>query len=305
MTSTIRITNKSIFSFLSFLIFVISVQFLPGVCSANNFSGRLKSVSITDSAGKSIPPTAVMKYTQNENSFTFDASKSIDSNSVITAYKWNFGDGTTGTGQKITHNYAKPGNYPVTLAVVDALTGVSITQSNVVPSFAVVMEDAESLNSDGTTKGAFAYGPKTGNPLITNVFDSARNSHVLQLTDADDGRDGCKLLNPDGTYWNYSDSFVIDWSMKTTGNFYVFVLVQTSAGNRYLTYVGSDSNKLGSGTYIYHGLGAKAKDGTWHSYRRDLKADLLDAQPDIKILSVKAFLFRAKSMSIDDVKFIK
>jgi PKD repeat protein len=35
------------------------------------------------------------------------------------AYVWNFGDGTTGTGPSVYHQYANPGNYKVTLSVQD------------------------------------------------------------------------------------------------------------------------------------------------------------------------------------------
>ncbi len=50
---------------------------------------------------------------------TFDGSRSFDRDGKITEYNWNFGDGTTGTGPKPTHKYAKPGTYQVKLTVKD------------------------------------------------------------------------------------------------------------------------------------------------------------------------------------------
>jgi hypothetical protein len=49
----------------------------------------------------------------------FDASESRDVNGEIVSYKWNFGDGHTSTGRLVKHAYSEPGEYIVTLAVVD------------------------------------------------------------------------------------------------------------------------------------------------------------------------------------------
>lgn len=47
----------------------------------------------------------------------FDASST--KGDEITGYKWDFGDGTTGTGSKVKHSYI-PGNYTVELTVIDS-----------------------------------------------------------------------------------------------------------------------------------------------------------------------------------------
>ncbi len=38
----------------------------------------------------------------------------------ITSYRWNFGDGFTGSGETVSHTYSTPGNYSVTLTVRDS-----------------------------------------------------------------------------------------------------------------------------------------------------------------------------------------
>jgi chitinase len=53
---------------------------------------------------------------------SFNASASTAGNGrSIVSYTWDFGDGTTGSGQTVTKagGYAAPGTYTVTLVVVD------------------------------------------------------------------------------------------------------------------------------------------------------------------------------------------
>jgi PKD repeat protein len=51
--------------------------------------------------------------------FNFSASASYDTASNITAYLWDFGDGTNATGITATHEYRQSGTYDVTMKVMD------------------------------------------------------------------------------------------------------------------------------------------------------------------------------------------
>ena len=44
----------------------------------------------------------------------------MDPDGNITAYDWHFGDGVTGTGKIITHQYASADSYSVVLTVTDS-----------------------------------------------------------------------------------------------------------------------------------------------------------------------------------------
>jgi len=50
---------------------------------------------------------------------TFNAFSSYDPDGNITLYQWDFGDGTTGTGEVVTLSYSSADNYTVTLTVTD------------------------------------------------------------------------------------------------------------------------------------------------------------------------------------------
>lgn len=110
----------------AFLLFGTSVN----VLAQTEFQGGLNSVSITDAAGTNSPPTASFTYTQDGDSFTFDASGSSDSDGSITEYVWDFGDGTTKSGATVNYQFGE-GTFPVTLTTVDNLGGVAIRQKTV------------------------------------------------------------------------------------------------------------------------------------------------------------------------------
>jgi PKD repeat protein len=65
------------------------------------------------------PPIANFTYTIDELTISLDASSSYDPDGVITTWLWDFGDGTEGTGEILTHTYQTSGTYTVILTVTD------------------------------------------------------------------------------------------------------------------------------------------------------------------------------------------
>ncbi len=69
------------------------------------------------------PPIASFTLSPNDVSvneeISFDASLSRDVDGTIAAYQWDFGDGNNSTGEMATHTFLVPGEYMVSLAVVD------------------------------------------------------------------------------------------------------------------------------------------------------------------------------------------
>ncbi|HEY8452113.1 MAG: PKD domain-containing protein [Micromonosporaceae bacterium] len=68
-----------------------------------------------------MPPVADFSFSCDDATLTctFDASASFDPDGTVVAWDWNFGDGTTGSGEVVTHTYAAGGSFTVTLTVTD------------------------------------------------------------------------------------------------------------------------------------------------------------------------------------------
>ncbi|MDM8547973.1 PKD domain-containing protein [Candidatus Venteria ishoeyi] len=67
-----------------------------------------------------------------------DGSNSFDSDGEISAYQWDFGDGTQQSGQQVEHQYGKPGVYSVRLTVTD---NADVTNSQTQDKLTVVVND--------------------------------------------------------------------------------------------------------------------------------------------------------------------
>ncbi|MBM9617057.1 hypothetical protein JWJ90_22640 [Desulfobulbus rhabdoformis] len=139
----------------------------------------------------------------------------------------------------------------------------------------MVYEDAE----DGDTVGWDIYDNDPIGGAIANVYDSERASRVIEMT-GEGTSNGYRLRNPDGNYWNDTHFKTIEWSMRYTESFTVYIAVQTKDGFRYLYYTPVATSSLGTDTYVHHGLGSHLTDGKWHIVVRDLAYDLKQAQPD-------------------------
>ena len=159
----------------------------------------------------------------------------------------------------------------------------------------MLYEDAE----DGQVDGWYVYDSSPSGSSIANVYDAIRKSSVIEL-DGSGTSNGFRLRNEDGSKWNNSAHFIIQWSMKYSEQFYIFVDLETTAGHRYLMYRPLDKDGLGSGEYIGYGIGGDAVDGRWQTFSRDLQADLEKAQPGVRLLNVNGFLIRG-SGRVDDI----
>lgn len=102
----------------------------------NGFATRIATLVVKDNEGfedsasveieVTNDPIAKIKYSPKKGEpplkVSFDASNSKPAdrnNGKITAYDWDFGDGSNGSGRTPVHNYTKPGHFTVTLRITD------------------------------------------------------------------------------------------------------------------------------------------------------------------------------------------
>jgi len=109
-------------------------------------------------------------------SVRFSAGTSYDADGTITAYEWNFGDGSVGTGRSIDHVYTAAGTYTVTLTVTDdagetsqATTDVTITGNHAPVANASLLTTDENTSITGTLSAMDADGDALTYAIAANA----------------------------------------------------------------------------------------------------------------------------------------
>ena len=153
---------------------------------------------------------------------------------------------------------------------------------------------------NGGTEGWDVFDAASAGALITNVFDEDRAGYVIQMSGSRKDN-GYRLHSESLSNWANENQFVIEWSMKYDENYIIYVEVQTTSGYRYLQYEPINVDHLGASSQVRLGLGTGTKDGQWHTFVRDLQADLTKAQEGVQILQVNTFAIRG-SGKVDDIK---
>ena len=162
--------------------------------------------------------SATHTYAWVGNEVGFDASGSLDTDGQIEAFEWDLGDGSTASSAEFTHIYEFPGDYLITLTIVDddgdtatneaqliyvKVDRVPITLTLESPPIALigVSEQIIDENDEVTFDGASSYGWKLRRgeiqPDLTKIADSS--------WDFGDGTTGSGLISTHmyATWGNY------------------------------------------------------------------------------------------------------
>ncbi|AQL42404.1 hypothetical protein BV210_06610 [Halorientalis sp. IM1011] len=177
----------------------------------NNGTSTIDSVTIVVE-GNDPPmssPTASSTTVEPGQSVTFDGSGSSDPDGTIESYEWDFGDGSTATGQQVTHTYSEDGNYAATLSVTDddgATSSNSVTvtvqgsdsliasasgsPSEVMAGDTVTFDGSNSVASNGTITSYewdFGDGTNATGQQVSHTYDTAGEYTATLTVTADDG----------------------------------------------------------------------------------------------------------------------
>jgi len=86
--------------------------------------------------GVNVPPFArtgrSQEYVYAGHPVAFDGGASFDLDGAVASQAWDFGDGSTASGAQAVHIFGSPGEYDVTLTVVDDAGGTSVAHVHVV-----------------------------------------------------------------------------------------------------------------------------------------------------------------------------
>lgn len=169
---TLGIVHPCLLTIMTFSLLATTPAF-----ATTEFQGSLNSVSIIDAAGANAPPKATFSYTQEGDTFTFDASGSTDSDGTITEYKWDFGEGTVGSGVQINHQFAT-NDLPVTLTVVDNLGGITLTQVIARSSAWYIEDNFTSLDPWTSIGRSSAMIVSANKGTVSNTWSTAAQSYT-------------------------------------------------------------------------------------------------------------------------------
>ncbi|MCR4404582.1 MAG: FG-GAP-like repeat-containing protein [Candidatus Acetothermia bacterium] len=119
------------------------------------------------------PPVAAIRASPTAGkpplTVQFDGAASYDPDGSITAYNWDFGDGSKAAGAKVSHTYGAPGFYAATLTVQDD-AGKRARDMVVIRNFAFTRTALPA--GDGPAAGAVADFNRDGNEdlFVVNQF---------------------------------------------------------------------------------------------------------------------------------------
>ena len=170
--------------------------------------------------------------------------------------------------------------YPQNMGAEDLITIYSDAENNTIDGWAIDDNDPQVASIRNV------YDPEIGSRVIELKGKGFENSYILK--------------RKDGNYWYNTEQFVLQWDMKTNEYVRIFVYVMTYKGFKFLYYDTSNIDSIGDENYIHYSLGEQAADNKWHTFTRDLRADLQSVQPNNDILSVEWFGIRGDAR-IDNV----
>ena len=183
-----------------------------------------------------ISPTAKATATPTSGSIpltvSFDGTGSSDPDGWIVSYTWNFGDGSTGSGQTVSHTYTTAGTYTATLTVTDN-AGATGTDSVVISA-----TDPNKINAPTNLKASV---PRTSNTVTLQWTDNSNNEEGFYVERAMKKKSGYTAYQRVGTVGPNVTTFV---ETVSPGTYKYRVQAFNSETNRFSDYSNEVSVKV-------------------------------------------------------------
>ncbi len=128
-------------------------------------------------------PTVEGNYTVEQNIW-FNASGSTDDDGDDLTYSWEFGDGETGAGVNVSHNYSEAGSYVVNLTVNDGTVDSEVVSETI---------NVDAVATNAAPTAIFEYN-------VTD-YNETKNMSYVTFTDMSSDSDGA-IVN---WTWDFGD----------------------------------------------------------------------------------------------------
>jgi PKD repeat protein len=140
-----------------------------GESNSENNTVTVKSDQIILAEIKNFPEDAVLTPGR---AYQFDASTSTSTEGTINKYEWNFGNGKTGVGKKVTQTYDREGVYELSLTLTDDAGNTRVYTKN----YTVSNSPSGLFAKIVTTPAAPANGIIAGTAPLRISFDAGSSS---------------------------------------------------------------------------------------------------------------------------------
>jgi hypothetical protein len=272
---------------------------------------NIKLSSVAEFVDTTAPtvPTGLKVGNISINSVSFSWNPSVDSQGTIAKYHITRNNQLIDTTTELSFvddTVADNTHYSYSVAAEDNSGNISpssISLSVHTPQDTsnlneVIYEDAQ----DNTADRWVIYDSSPDGALISNVNDNDKASQVILFQGAG-GLNGYMLGNNAGRprAWNNTSHKIIHWDMKINEGYAIYITLDTTLGQRYLTYTRANTHAGLDRNYIFYGLGGVTSNGQWQSFSRNLEADLEAFEAGNQIISVNGFLIRGNAR-VDNIK---
>ncbi|PJA45857.1 hypothetical protein CO173_04370 [Candidatus Uhrbacteria bacterium CG_4_9_14_3_um_filter_41_35] len=160
------------------------------------------------------------------------------------------------------------------------------------PNGATVYEDG----SSGGTAGWSIFDNDPTGTVINNIFEDELHGNVIEFVGGN-LNNGYELRNADGSFWQNSSQFTIQWDYNFSTQAYFYVDLNTNKGRQQMVYWPQGDPSWASTAYFFQVVNVQDK---WTTVTRDLQADLASKDPDRIITSINRFMVRG-SGRVDNI----